>query len=84
MWKISPFLLCCSRLPQTLEIPGDQYILEAAEEANVSLPYDCRLGSCVTCGGKIESGTIDQTDQIFLSDELMDQVKKLAVVEDLC
>jgi ferredoxin len=60
---------------QTLEIPGDQYILEAAEEANVSLPYDCRLGSCVTCGGKIESGTVDQTDQIFLSDELMDQVK---------
>lgn len=59
---------------QTLEIPGDKYILDAAEEANISLPYDCRFGTCVTCGGKIESGTVDQSDQIFLTDELMDQV----------
>lgn len=60
---------------QTLDIPGDKYILDAAEEANISLPYDCRFGTCVTCGGKVESGTVDQSDQIFLTDELMNQVR---------
>ena len=67
------FPFCCAY--QTIEVPGDKYILEAAEEANLALPYDCRFGSCVTCGGRIESGTVDQTDQIFLSDELIDQVR---------
>lgn len=52
----------------TIQCPNNKSILHAAENFNINLPYSCRAGSCSACAGKIISGTVDQSDQIFLNE----------------
>jgi ferredoxin len=37
---------------------ADETVLEAAESADVSLPFGCRTGACSTCVGRLLEGAI--------------------------
>ena len=60
-------------LDVVLECKDGENILDAAEKAGVDIPYSCRGGSCSSCAGKIRKGELDQSEQMFLTDDQIEE-----------
>jgi ferredoxin len=57
----------------TVEVPGDRYILEIAEEQGVRLPFSCRNGACTACAVRVLTGDLHQPEAMGLSPHLQRQ-----------
>ena len=64
----------------TIEVAEDEYILEEAEDAGLTLPYDCRSGTCTTCIQKCLEGEIDQDMAFAIGDEELDKGLRLICI----
>jgi vanillate O-demethylase ferredoxin subunit len=65
-----PFTVRIPRLGMVVEVPQNQTMLEALEQAGVEMIFDCRRGECGLCALDVleTEGTIDHRD-VFFSDE---------------
>ena len=51
----------------TQTVISDQTVLEAAEEAGVEIPFECRSGICGQCKTKLVSGLVRMDNQDALT-----------------
>ncbi|MFK8185011.1 MAG: 2Fe-2S iron-sulfur cluster-binding protein [Phormidesmis sp.] len=57
----------------TVQVPGDRYILQTAENQAAVLPFACRNGACTTCAVRVLSGELEQPEAMGLSPDLREQ-----------
>lgn len=62
---------------ETIEVANNETLLEAGEDEGWDLPYACRQGQCLSCGGKIPDGDANEFVQHSNNETLSeDEVEK--------
>jgi ferredoxin len=51
-----------------LDVPDDESILNVALDSGIDVPHDCKMGVCMNCAAKLESGTVDQSAGMLSND----------------
>jgi ferredoxin len=49
-----------------VEVPEDEYVLEAALDEGLDLQYSCLQGVCASCSAKVD-GEVDQSEEHVLT-----------------
>lgn len=57
----------------TVNVPGDQSILDVALDVGINIPYSCCSGSCGTCMAKLKSGEVKMIGGNVLTDKEIEQ-----------
>lgn len=57
----------------TFPCRSDQTVLNAAEEAGITLPSSCCSGVCTTCAATISDGSVEQPDAMGVKADLQQQ-----------
>ena len=60
--KVKVTFLGAGGAEQVIDCPADTYILDAAVEEGIDLPWSCKGGICGCCVGRVASGAVDMSD----------------------
>ena len=52
---------------------SDQTVLDAAEEAGVTLPSSCLVGMCCSCAALLKEGSVTMEEAMGLKDEFQEK-----------
>ncbi|NIB98356.1 2Fe-2S iron-sulfur cluster-binding protein [Halobacterium sp. R2-5] len=63
---------------ETIEVANNENLLEAGEDEGWDLPYACRQGQCLSCGGRVADGSdsaefVRHSNNETLSDDEMEK-----------
>ncbi|WP_181699824.1 hybrid-cluster NAD(P)-dependent oxidoreductase [Chthonobacter albigriseus] len=61
--SVPTYKVTFTKLGQTVDVRGDQFVLAAARDAGLRLPSSCTSGLCGTCKSKLVSGTVEMKHQ---------------------
>ena len=56
---------------ETIDVPENQTLLEAGEDQGWDLPYACRQGQCISCGGYVADGGSSEDYLIHDGNEML-------------
>lgn len=51
------------------KVPGNEYILDALEDAGHDLPHSCRQGMCTSCVARVIDGELDREGSALEPDQ---------------
>lgn len=58
--KPTSFKATIASMNQTIEVPAKMNLLQAALNAGIQWPHDCRVGSCGSCRCKLVEGKVKE------------------------